>query len=116
MENKTLDISKKVSYTKIMEIVRIDYHRNGVGGVGFIVAIVKPEVKDWPETVLVTRTPYDDEGVSCFVLDYDLVTKGEIRFGYNSWRGDQFACIFDPVLDEYWKNRYGYPFFNDGKS
>ena len=98
-----------------MEIVSIDYHRNGVGGVGFIVAIVKPQTKDWPEMVQVIRTPQDDKGVSCFVLDWEKVKEGDIRFGYNSWRGDQFAAIFDPVLESYWKEQYGHSFFLDGE-
>lgn len=73
-----------------------DYHRNGVGGNGFHVAIFK--ASDGVR-YLAIRTK-DTDGVNCFVLDLDKAHAGNIEFGSNSWRGDNFACEAADLIRE----------------
>ena len=81
---------------------KVDHHRNGVGGWPFWVATF-----DWNDDGqtrrMVATVPDVGEGSSLTrndyvisVLDIDLLAKGDIAFGSNSWRGDQFA-------DDVWK-------------
>lgn len=88
-----------------MKIITADYHRNGVGGEPFYVAIVETKGPEWPKRCLVHRA--QGEG-RCFVLDLDKAAAGDIAFGSNSWRGDVFAARFDPALDKYIRETSGY--------
>ena len=41
------------------------------------------------------------------VFDFDLLKKDEIRFVYNSWRGDVFAPELEKAIEKYregWRN------------
>lgn len=64
------------------------YHRNGVGGVGFYVALFND-----PEggKMLGIHFPTDDGTIFTAVLNVDETAKGNIAFaGGNSWRGDKW--------------------------
>ena len=70
-----------------IKIKHIDYHRNGVSGIGFDVVVF-----DWKEggvTRQMVATLFPGAG-RCAVLDTELVGEGNVRFGVNSWRGDSF--------------------------
>lgn len=82
--------------------VKVDHHRNGIAGWPFWVVTF-----DWNDNGqtrrMVATVPDVGEGSSLTrndyvisVLDIDLLAKGDIAFGSNSWRGDQFA-------DDVWK-------------
>ena len=96
-----------------LKIQQVEYHRNGVGGEGFHVIRFKDHGKNMLASVFGlepcgSRFEHDDcsaceyfgEGSQCLlhsrtngrvaVFDVDLLTAGEIRMGYNSWRGDEF--------------------------
>lgn len=79
------------------DIISSDYHRNGVGGEGFYVALVtqRDGIYD-PEThVLVWFPNCDDEGeilpnerqTQIAELDVARLAAGDVAFGSNSWRG-----------------------------
>ncbi len=88
-----------------MKIITADYHRNGVGGEPFWVAIVETKGGDWPKRCLVHRA----QGAGrCFVLDLDKAAAGDIAFGSNSWRGDRFETGFDKLLDKFSRDTTGY--------
>lgn len=70
---------------KNLEIVESDYHRNGVGGMGFKVALV--DDADEGDTKLVIM--FDREYYTA-VLSLDKLKSGDIAFGSNSYRGDRF--------------------------
>lgn len=75
----------------ILTLNKIDYHRNGISGVGFWVVDFhcdQPEEPNFRNRHMVA-TVFPDEGCVA-VLDADLVGQGEIGFGMNSWRGDHF--------------------------
>jgi hypothetical protein len=83
------------------ELLSLDYHRNGVGGLPFWVALVK-ETEDGEERImLVIRNKEADKdtgAVVCFALDVKKLTEGDIRFYHNSWRGDHYAEFMDTEI------------------
>ena len=75
-------------------VLAADYHRNGVGGVGFYVGIVNDEGR----RMLIVS--FDDDS-DCYTaaLDVDQAAAGNIYMfphddqpGGNAWRGDQMAA------------------------
>jgi len=83
------------------DILAADYHRNGVGGAGFYVALVQ----DQGRRMLVVHFPSEDEdgevghGGYTAVLDTLKLAAGNIYMhprpdvpgsGDNAWRGDQY--------------------------
>ena len=70
-------------------------HRNGVGGEPFVVAVVK-HTTEWEERrMLVTMFPTK---YTTAVVDLDTAASGDIRFGHNSFRGDNFDAALRPIL------------------
>jgi hypothetical protein len=66
-----------------LKIIDIAHHRNGVAGTPFDVVLFS-ERKSRKVAVL-----FDDSG-SCAILDVNLLAVGDIAFGSNSWRGDEY--------------------------
>jgi len=67
-----------------MQVVDSDFHRNGVSGLPFQVAIVKQEGEG---TMLVVM--FENEGHTA-VFNLDKLAMGDISFGSNSYRGDHY--------------------------
>jgi hypothetical protein len=96
----------------------VDYHRNGICGEGFAVAIFRDndDGRRMVATVAQKYVPDPRDGdsgyfgehvfdaVTCRVLDIDLLAAGDIAFGSNSWRGDNYGDALIPeitrMLDE----------------
>ena len=68
--------------------MKISWHRNGVGGCPFQVGIV-----DLPSGKTMLIIQFDDSKMNCAAFDFDLLKKGVIEFGENSWRGDVYSDI-----------------------
>jgi hypothetical protein len=69
-----------------IEIIHVDRHRNGICGAPFDVALFRdagPEGSD--KLAILFEQPYH-----CAVLDVTKVAEGDIRFLFNSWRGDRY--------------------------
>ena len=90
-----------------MEIIQLDYHRNGVSGDGFYTGILKD--KDSTRKVFTHFPEYDKEGyvikgnnVRTAILDLDILKdKEDTRFFYNSWRGDVYHdFIVESIQDK----------------
>jgi len=95
------------------EVLEIAYHRNGVGGDGFYVALVR--VPDLDQKVLVVIVPgwavevgtYAKAAQRCptgcvpaYAIDPEIASgpwrkPGTVAFGVNSWRGEYY---FDLVV------------------
>ena len=76
----------------------IDYHRNGICGQGFNTVLFDDAENGPMMAIVLDRGSYESLGLApCFVLNTDMLAKGEIRFTYNSWRGDHY---YDLLLDE----------------
>jgi hypothetical protein len=82
-----------------MKVTALDYHRNGICGLGFHVGIVQDEDRD----MLVIRFPKDADGpaggVLCTAFDLAKLRDHEIRFFYNSWRGDNYSDLMDAAIE-----------------
>jgi hypothetical protein len=76
----------------------LHYHRNGVSGLGFYVGIVEEEDRE----MLVIRFPKEADTVTgnivCAAFDLAQLDKREIRFFYNSWRGDHYSDTMDTAI------------------
>ena len=85
-----------------IDIRDTQYHRNGICGEGF--HVVTFDWHDDGETKRMVAIRFSDNhgsgGVCCAVLDIDLLAKGDIRFGSNSWRGDHFVDEVDQAINE----------------
>ena len=81
----------------------VAYHRNGIGGQGFHVALVE-EIEDGEtRRMVVIRCKDSDEPVGsihCFALDVDKAYAGDVQFFTNSWRGDHYAEFMDNEIDK----------------
>jgi len=67
-----------------LKILATAHHRNGVAGAGFDVLF-----KVLRERGAKVGIIFDDPGY-CAVLDVTMLAAGDIAFGSNSWRGDDF--------------------------
>lgn len=90
------------------KVIEQDFHRNGVGGAGFHVAIIEhPEhgrmlVVDFG---LETESHLDHDWPYVAVLNLDQAAAGNIYMhptngqpGGNAWRGDSLSGEFRPVM------------------
>lgn len=84
--------------------IKYAYHRNGVGGRGFYVCTFTETGQDSIGKGVAVLFPKeeDDRGlptfelrgdVECAVFDRELLGQGNITFGQNSWRGDEYAAV-----------------------
>lgn len=68
-----------------LKILGIDRHRNGVAGAPFNVVLFKVQREPGVKVGIVF-----DEPDHCAVLDVAKLAAGDIAFGSNSWRGDEY--------------------------
>jgi hypothetical protein len=69
-----------------LRIIAIAHHRNGVGGTPFDVLLFKDRGPQGSRKVAILF----EEPRCCAVLDVDKLAAGDIAFGSNSWRGDEY--------------------------
>lgn len=81
----------KTSRKSQIGILRVEHHRNGVGGAPFhVVTFRDPSAaKERGGSGNMVAVLFEGEG-RVAVFDRDLLGRGEIGFGVNSWRGDQY--------------------------
>ncbi len=72
-----------------IRVIDIAHHRNGICGAPFTVVLFKDKGADGSFKVAILF----EEPHHCAVFDMDLLTAGDIAFGSNSWRGDQFEGV-----------------------
>jgi hypothetical protein len=81
-------------HTKVSNL-KVDYHRNGIGGNGFYVALF--DMKEGCEEVRKMVGVVFPEAGTVAVFDLKMLAEGNIEFANgNSWRGD----MFEPELRE----------------
>jgi hypothetical protein len=78
-----------------IDIINADRHRNGVGGRPFSVYLLDDHECGDTKVAIV----FDDAPDCVAVLSIDLLTEGDIGFGSNSWRGDQYAWAISRLLE-----------------
>jgi hypothetical protein len=75
---------------KRIRVRAIDFHRNGVGGAPFHVAIFDEDKGVHPEDQGRKIGIVFEQPGQCAVLDIAKLAAGDIAFGSNSWRGDEY--------------------------
>lgn len=90
--------------------ISIEYHRNGIGGVGFwAVLFTMTDNRGKKRTMLATVVPLEDGekdwNGKVTVLDVNQAAKGNIRFGENSWRGDVYEAELRQAIADHEKER-----------
>jgi hypothetical protein len=83
----------------ILKTLDIAHHRNGVAGTGFDVVLFKVLRERGTKVGIL----FDDPGY-CAVLDVTKLAAGDIAFGSNSWRGDDFEPRLRQILEQARKN------------
>lgn len=71
-----------------IDIINSDHHRNGIWGCPFTVHLIDDHDCGDVKVVIV----FDGNPECVAVLSVDLLAKGDIAFGSNSWRGDRYAA------------------------
>lgn len=85
------------------KILEVDYHRNGIGGIGF--HIVRFEDKDSADGEFV-GVVFPESG-ACAVLNVPQLAKGNIAFARgNSWRGDYFEGDLRDAIKKHKRQMY----------
>ena len=69
-----------------LNIIAIAYHRNGICGAPFGAVLFEDSGSEGSRKVGIVF----DERHHCAVLDIAKLAAGDITFGSNSWRGDQY--------------------------
>jgi hypothetical protein len=89
-----------MSDLKNLQILNADFHRNGVGGAPFKVALVDDPNDGDVKLVIMFAERYHTA-----VLSLDkLIQNEDIAFGSNSYRGDRFD---DELRPELWQGEEG---------
>jgi hypothetical protein len=69
-----------------LSILDMDFHRNGVAGMPFQVAIVDDATEGDTKLVIM----FEQSGHTAVLSLDKLIQNEDIGFGSNSWRGDQY--------------------------
>lgn len=71
-----------------LQITDTDFHRNGVGGMPFMVAIVDDATEGDTKLVIM----FEERGYTAVLSLDKLIQSEDITFGSNSWRGDHYEA------------------------
>ena len=80
-----------------LKILDIAYHRNGVSGAPFHVVLFDDRCNDGRRMMAII---FETDG-HCAVLDVTKLAAGDIKFGPNSWRGDEYQWRLRKAIDEH---------------
>jgi hypothetical protein len=76
----------------------IAWHRNGVGGAPFYVAVFDEDKGAHPEDQGRKVGIVFEEDAHCAVLDIAKLAAGDIAFGNNAWRGDEYEPLLRTAI------------------
>jgi len=85
----------------VSKVNSIVYHRNGVFGQPFYAVLFESEGRRMLATVLNKEADTNIGAINCFVVDVDKAAEGNVRFGENSYRGDNFADELRAAIAEW---------------
>ena len=78
-----------------LKILDTAHHRNGIDGAPFNVALFEDAGPDGSRKLAILF----DEPHCCAVLDVAKLAAGDIAFGSNSWRGDDYEPVLRRAID-----------------
>ena len=84
---------------KLKRIINIARHRNGVGGAPFDVVLFTDTGEGGNRKVAIL---FEMQSF-CAVLDVDKLAAGDIAFGSNSWRGDEYESPLRQAIECAWR-------------
>jgi len=79
-----------------LSIIASDHHRNGVAGAPFDIVLFKERGANGSRKIAIVFDAPDH----CAVLDVDKLAAGDIAFGSNSWRGDDYEPYLRQAIEE----------------
>lgn len=79
---------------KLKRIIDIARHRNGIGGAPFDVVLFADTGDRTGRKLAILFEPRG----FCAVLDLDKLAEGDIAFGSNSWRGDDYEPLLRSAI------------------
>lgn len=91
-------------------VLEVAYHRNGISGQPFYVALVQERFEEDPEDIRRKVIVMMDSGDDCTawisnfaiaVLDVDMTWNNTVTFGENSWRGDRYRNFMLECIRQY---------------
>jgi len=82
--------------TMKLKILDTAHHRNGISGAPFHAVLFHDR---GPEGSRKVGILFDDPG-HCAVLDIDKLALGDITFGSNSWRGDDYEPYLRQAIEQ----------------
>ena len=77
----------------------VAFHRNGIAGESFHVVLFTKGCDGALDPDRFIAVVFEGKG-QCAVFNLENLNEGEIRFGSNSWRGDQFEPGLREVINE----------------
>jgi hypothetical protein len=84
-----------------LKILAIADHRNGVGGARFDVVLFNERTREDRRKVAIL---FDEPGC-CAVIAVDKLAKGDIAFGSNSWRAEDYEQSLRQAIVNYHATR-----------
>lgn len=88
-----------------IEVLQVDWHRNGIGGEGFYAVLFRWRTNKGVENFL--GTLFDRAG-QCAVVSLDRIGEHGVSFGFNSWRGDVVEDRLRKAIRDWpWTGRCG---------
>lgn len=76
-----------------IKIVSKAHHRNGVGGRPFNVYLLDDNINGR----MVAIIPANAKAGECYALNVEMLAAGNIEFGQNSWRGDDYQHMIAEI-------------------
>jgi hypothetical protein len=83
-----------------LNIIAIDYHRNGICGAPFHVVLFDDDVLEASRKLGIVFDRPDHVAV----LDTTKLANGDIAFGSNSWRGDQYESGLRLAIKQFYQS------------
>ena len=80
---------------KLKHLIDIASHRNGISGAPFAVVLFEDIGKEGSRKLAILF----EEMHYCAVLDVAKLATGDIAFGSNSWRGDEYEPALRLAID-----------------
>lgn len=89
-----------------LELKKMAYHRNGISGVGFHVAVFVDHNPDEGKAMMMLGILFDNaDECYCCVFSLKKLAESNIAFGDNSFRGDHYVDMMRAWAEDYDNNQ-----------